>query len=228
MTSTTIEVPGDFKDIKKLVVVAHGSEEVENVGDGIQVHYQAVPSGYRVVIPSSSKAKPNIDIANGVARISLKLSRGESSHYVQSGDVIIYGPSLEEVDVQQGYFMYLTEEGVQEQLAIITSPSTGASVFGEFKTLKLTGGGTVSAEIATIHNLIIRQRESNADFEAGVVSSLEVNQPEVCPSRKTDNKTSVRVDGLVAEEFLYNGRPVPAKSMEAMCGEVRIGEDDEE
>lgn len=226
IVSTTFEVPSGFKDARKLVATAHTTLDRYGENQEMQIRYQVVPDNYRMVLTSLSNARPNMEMIDGVARVSLKSSgeKWRASYHHHVDQLVIYGPALEEVDVQQGHFEYSTLGEEQGQLTVNALTGTEVLMSGQYNTLRLTGGGVIDATAATVYDLIISQREGGADFRAGVVRSLEVGQSEVCPSQFSGDKLIISVGGLVADNFIYNDKSVPAKTITTLCGEVQIGD----
>lgn len=235
MVQSKVELPIEFKDIKKLTASAHTISTHNGRGySELQIQYRVdTRRAPRYELSALPDVKPDIKVVDGEARVVLKSSVSQQRAYGWvRPELVIYGPALDEVAVEQGMFEYIAElPSGQNSLKVATLATTQVTVNGKFETLDIQGAGQVDATMSTVTNLIAVS-DAGATVRAGVVRSLQVSQPDVCPAddtmRDESRQSQVIVRGISGGEFRYNNEKRAPRSVVGACGQVVVGDDDEE
>lgn len=235
MVETKMELPSEFQDIKRLVASAHTIRSDDALGySELKIQYRVDtyrPPRYELT--ALPDIKPDIKIADGQARVVLKSSVSQQRAYGWvRPELTIYGPALDEIVVEQGNFEYIADipDG-QHSLKVSALGTTQVTTSGTFTTLDIRGAGQVDASMSTVTNLITAT-EAGATVQAGVVRSLNVTQPDVCPAGNSTwdeaRQNQVLVRGISGGDFRYNNSKRAASSVIGACGQVVVGDDEEQ
>ena len=230
MVETKVELPSTFKDVKHLVASAHTVSSDNEYGyTELRVEYRVDTSrAPRYELTALPDIKPDIRVEDGEARVVLKSSVSQQRAYGWvRPELVIYGPALDEVTVEQGVFEYIAAmPSGQENLKITTLATTQTAISGKFATLTVGGAGEVDATSSSVANVIVAS-EAGAVIRAGVVRSLNVTQPDVCPADNwmgnESKQNQVIVRSVSGSDFSYNNTIHPVGSMVGPCGQVVIG-----
>ena len=104
--------------------------------------------------------------------------------------------------------------------------TTSVVVFGSYENLAVQGGGSVDASMSSVRNLEVDMQGGMTDVRGGVVYTLSVTYPDVCPIQSADNqRPRVSVRGVSSGEVTYNGETGPVVQRETPCGAVIIGKE---
>ena len=226
---TKVTLPSDFAAMKQLRVSAH-SVETTYGGVEMAVEYIVDPGKPRYVLVSLSDVRPEFSIQDGQARVVLKKSGKTARSY--GGTIVprlvVYGPALDTMSVEQGEARYTAGYGQkQASLHVDAAPVTAITMNGEFEAVRATGSGTVDASSAWVGALTIEDA-TGGTFSAGVVRTLTITQPDVCPVTSEEGYGRISVRGVASGEMTYNQTVMPAKTHKTACGGVLIGDREEE
>lgn len=203
---SSISVPAGFSSIKKISVDAKSVQIKYVVDNNNRIVYHSLPGD----------EQPNISYDG--TNLSVKLQPNLSARWPHLQPTLtIYGPKLDLIEVKYGNVVY---SAIKQDLAIFTT--------GQNSSINLSGGmfnnlaidardnSSVSADESTVENVIINS-QTDSDIELGTVKSLDVTQPEACPSN-----TSAEVDlqSVSAGTMLYNGKEIKAGTYDATCGSI--------
>ena len=84
-------------------------------------------------------------------------------------------------------------------------------------------GGRANLGQATVGDLIVKNE--NGTVEAGVVRTLSVDQPDVCPANINQDgpSSTVSVQAVSGGRLIFNGSEHPVQKILNDCGQVVIG-----
>lgn len=224
---TKMDLPREFAAVKRLVASAH-SIASDGGYDELLVQYRVDPGAPRYVLTALPDVRPDIRVTDGQARVVLKSSASQQHAY---GSVVprlvIYGPALDEVHVEQGGFEYLAEyPNGQDTLEVSTLGATQVTLSGTFGSLELEGAGQVDAKTSTVAHLTAKLK-SGSDVQSGVVRTLSVTQPDVCPAHEGyDEPNRLTMQAVSSGMLTFNGSKRAAKTIKHDCGVVIIGSED--
>lgn len=223
--TTKVNLPDTFKLVKTLTVGGDTTEpgyaNIEYiVSDKLRYELDALPG-----------VKPQITISDDGASATLSvLTEGQYPYW--HGGILptlrIYGPALDTVTLKSGTLRYYSAT-TQDEL-VVTSEAGSLTLGGSYTTVRAESkdAGTITAEDATVENLIVRLESGRV--AAGVVRTLTVEQPDVCPAHDGASQNRLVVRNVSGGTMSYNGVEQPAKSVKTDCGAVIVGSeyDDEE
>ena len=227
LTKTYEQPLPEMTGVTKLVAQAYSaSGSTYGHADEMTIKYVVTTGAPRYELRTQFNSKPSVSVQGDTVRISLKSvgSRVFEYGYTQP-ELVIYGPALKSVEVAQGSVQYYSLEGqVQGALQATTLGTTRLSVFGSYDKLSIQGGGRVDVSMSTVRNLLVDMQGGMTSIEAGVVYSLSVNYPDVCPIQSADDqRPTVSVRSVASGEVVYNGIVEPVVQRTTPCGAVIIG-----
>lgn len=226
VVTTKSELPAEFSEVKKLTVSAHAVDTKYNNRDA-KIEYVADPRQSHYELTALPGLEPEIMIDGDEARIILKPNASDGQVYKWTQPkLVIRGPVLDEVEVEQGYFQYTGGyPDQQESLTISTLQMTEASVYGKYEKLAIDGSGVVDASQSSVIDLVIDMDSGRVD--AGVVRSLDVSQRDVCSASGVyGDDNQVDVSGVSSGEMIYNGTNRDAETIRNECGSVVVDDND--
>ena len=137
----------------------------------------------------------------------------------------IYGPALDKLEVESGLVEYRNDR-LQSRLEATIKKGGTFHLGGAYETVKAVVESATSVGLngATIHDLNLT---SSGGVSVGVVRSLRVVQPEVCPSNgESEPASRIEVKAVSSGKLTYNGTEQPAHTITTSCGKVLIGDED--
>lgn len=223
LRTTSINLPGNFSAVKTLTIEgdtdAPVTAEIQYiVSDKARWELEALPG-----------IKPQFEIADDSQSATVKLVYMDSSkqEWERRGYVAttlrIYGPALDSVEAH-GVTISYTSERLQNTL-VVALRAAGFNLHGSYDKVTLTNeaGGVADLDRATIGDLTVTN--PGGSVEAGVVRTLNVTLPDVCPASSVPSESSalVHVQAVAGGALTFNGTEQPAKTVSNNCGVVRIG-----
>lgn len=224
MTSST-DLPANFKSIKKLTIIS--DESMDRFG---LIEY-VVSDKMRFELDSMPGVRPQFEIADDSLSATVRLVQDEDKTvegwgYVSSPVLRIYGPELDHIDADSVNISY-TAERPQSKLAIALR-ATELELYGAYSQVEIVSqdGAVANVSHATIGTLIVNNQDGLV--QAGVVRTLTVTQPDICPATSIldEPNSLVRVQGISGDRLIYNGIEQPAENVSNACEAVRIGEEE--
>ena len=228
-TRTFKEALPELAGVKKLEAQAYsGSGTAYNDADEMTIKYVVTTGAPRYELRTQFNGKPDVSVRGDTVRITLKSVGGQVFEYgYAQPELVIYGPALESINVMQGHLQYTgLEQEEQERLQVSSLGTTSVVVFGSYENLAVQGGGSVDASMSSVRNLEVDMQGGMTDVRGGVVYTLSVTYPDVCPIQSADNqRPRVSVRGVSSGEVTYNGETGPVVQRETPCGAVIIGKE---
>lgn len=215
-----VTLPATFKHVKSLEITGgsepYGAMIVEYiVSDRPRYEFDALPG-----------ITPQVKIGDdGVsATVSIKLTNEQTRWYWASGQpsLKIYGPALETIVAKNNATHYYNDD-VQNELTI-NGESGQFSLAGVYKTVRVTSKDVADVALgsATIENLVVKLEGGHV--AAGVVRTLAVEAPDVCPARESyGEKSRVEVQAISSDQLTLNGQEQAAKFVNTNCSLVSVG-----
>lgn len=227
---TKANLPQDFASITSLKItqqhVKSDEPSDEFFSQYANIRYVVDSGPARYELSALPTAKAVILTTGQEGEISLQIPSSFRNSFVQP-TLTVYGPALQSItiDVENGGTHVSYDGRTQPALTINSMGENGRfDVTGVFEQVTVTGTGSVSLDSATIRSLNI-QAEQGLDVSAGTVNTLNVKQPDVCPSDTWGGSTSVSVAEVTSDQMVYNDKSVPVESIETSCGVVTIQDD---
>lgn len=222
--TSKVTLPANFADVKNLSASAHSAPNPEGSYVDFTIQYVVDSGSPRYVLESLPDVNPVIKIDGDQARVILKSSAMQSRGYGNSAPrLVIYGPALATVKVEQGHFRYVAQYmETQDKLAIESIPATTVDVAGSYDNVTVDGGGEVDVSASSVRNLSI----STTGVTAGVVGTLTLTQLDVCPLWASLEQSKITVQGVSTGQMTYNGKSIAAVTHKTPCGVVVIGSND--
>ena len=228
-TRTFKEALPELAGVKKLEAQAYsGSGTAYNDADEMTIKYVVTTGAPRYELRTQFNGKPDVSVRGDTVRITLKsVGRQVFEYGYAQPELVIYGPALESINVMQGHLQYTgLEQEEQERLRVSSLGTTSVVVFGSYENLAVQGGGSVDASMSSVRNLEVDMQGGMTDVRGGVVYTLSVTYPDVCPIQSADNqRPRVSVRGVSSGEVTYNGETGPVVQRETPCGAVIIGKE---
>lgn len=224
---TTVELPEDFAEVDKLVATAHTIRSSTHGYSEMNIRYVVDPGKPRYILDALPGVKVSVDVNEGQARVAFK-SSGVQNRLLGRGaepELTIYGPTLDEIDIQQGMFAYTTAHQQKQNLTISTLPTTSVNLHGTYDKLFLKGSGSVTATSSVVYDLVA-DLTSEGSVMAGVVRTLNVSQPDVCSVESMWQSDRVTVRGVSSGKLTYNGAEKPAETIVNDCGNIVVGNEE--
>lgn len=230
-TTKTVQLPANFSTATGVSIGTTARDEgvMDDAVEFTNVQYVVSTRAPRYEITRTSQtAKINPVITmdeNGVINVSLKNAQKDKLGfgYRQYPSLKIYGPALSKITVLSGNVEYQSAQP-QEELAI-DAKRGGLSITGAYKTVV---ANVDSADLriadASIENLNLTL--TSGQVAAGVVRTLTVTQPDVCPAQSShaSSQSSLTVQAVSSGKINYNGTERDAVSFKQVCGEVVVGD----
>lgn len=212
-----INLPANFKEVKKLTVKANN-----DVLRKVKVEYAVSDKPhYELMTLPSVKAEFAIADDSRSATLSIATSNDRRSIYTQPV-LRIYGPTLESFDITGVDASYRASVH-QVTLAVATHENAEFGLFGELDLVSVASerSSVVSLNDAAIGELLVDNRAGRVT--AGVVRSLTVQQPDICPATDYNERSVVIVQAVTRGKLVYNSLEREAKNIKQDCGTVIIG-----
>lgn len=211
----TISVPGDFSNVKTLVV---------ETGVGTHVEYIIDDSPRMTLRSLPEENQPIISVNGATATLRFAPSSGvRLSH----GPVLlrVYGPALDSLIAKNSTVNVLAGTSASLSIETIGNGSSVSLEGGVFDRLRLKAGGQtmISASYASVATGEV-DMHSDSHVSLGTVKSLSVTQPSSCPSSQS---TQLNVEAVTSGVFAYNGESQVAKTYDSHCGRVVVGADEQ-
>ena len=218
---TTRTLPAEFSKTKKLTVFTgiamQGYGDYENVSFNYVVDEKR--REYQLEAPEG--ITPNIQIDGESTRISIRVP--QNIQYYTVPKLTVYGPAINELFVERGSVAYYSQK--QEEIKV-DSLDSSVEIRGEYGTVHSTGTGRVSLNEATIENAVVEAKPGGL-VTIGVVRSLTLTQPDICPSSGDYWQSRVSVISVSSGVFTYNGQESKLESRNSYCSLFVIGEEED-
>ncbi len=218
--TTRVNLPTQFSNVKLLKVV--GDKNTQGFG---RIEY-IVSDQSRYELESLPSVKPQFDIAADGLSATVKLVKstvgiGRPWEYMAAPVLRIYGPALDTVELENTIPVQYTGHQLQAKLTV-TVNSSQFDLEGSYDIVTLASqtGSSVTLARASVTNL---QVDGGGTVEAGVVSTLNVRQPDACAAFEQDTGDYVRVQAVSSGKLTYNGTEQAAKTITNSCGRVIVG-----
>ena len=221
-----VELDNNFAQVKQLVASAHAVRSGSYGASEMTIEYVVDSGQPRYILNALPGVSVDVNVQGEQARVSLK-SSGEQNYAlgrVSLPRLIIYGPELDSVEIHQGEFQYTAERGATQPLVVSALDTTRFRAYGNYSRVEIGGGGTISLDSSTVSELLVEQ-QGYSSVSAGVVRTLSVIQPDVCPAEYDSPSSRVAVRGVSGGEFTYNGQSRDVQTVVGDCGMVAIGYD---
>lgn len=223
------DLPADFANVKSLKASAYSLSGFYDSRE-MSIQYIVDPGKPRYILRGTDDTRPDIRVENGEARVTFKNSAKQNRAFFLRGfeapSLIIYGPALEDLNVEQGDFGYTTEyQSGQELLRIKSLNSTSINLFGTYKKLEVSGAGSVDAGSGVVYDLSVNSEEMGA-VNAGVVRNLTATYRDACQNMDYSHP-NITVAGVSSGVMKLNDREVSATTQSMPCMKVVIGGSDE-
>jgi multisubunit Na+/H+ antiporter MnhB subunit len=223
---STVNLPAEFAGVKKLVVTAHSvGSPFNGPTNELAVEYAVdTRNAPRYELTALPGMEPHIVVDGDEARIAFKSNAAHNQFqgWIQPR-LVIRGPALEELRVNQGIASYSTAypDG-QQQLKIWTGGTTRASISGQYQAVYVEGDGDTDVSSSSVTDLVIAM--TGGSVTAGVVKTLAVTQPDACSAWGSyDSRMRVQVRAVSSGSLTYNGKNTPAHSpISNGCGLVVV------
>lgn len=227
MIDTKVDLPSDFSQVKSVVATAHSVSSDWGGYSEMTIQYVVDPGKPRYVLTALPGARPSVDVVDDQARITLKSSGLQNRAFGRvEPRLIIYGPALETVDIQQGNFQYTAAHQGRQSLVIKSLPTTTTTIYGTYESLTVNGGGEVQADSSTVYNLTA-DLKADSRLRAGVIRTLSVTQSDVCPAQDGWRDNKAVIAGVSSGKMIYNGTERVAQTVVSDCGTVVIGSEND-
>ena len=224
-----VDLPADFANVKSLKASAYSLSGFYDSRE-MSIQYIVDPGQPRYVLRGTDDTRPDIRVENGVAKISFKNSAKQNRAFLLRGfeipSLTIYGPALEDLNVEQGVFGYTAEhQSEQESLRIKSLNATWINLFGNYKKLEVSGAGSVDIGSGVVYDLSVNSEEMGA-VNAGVVRNLTATYRDACQSMDY-SEPNITVAGVSSGVMNLNGQEISAVTQSMPCMKVVVGNDDE-
>lgn len=211
-------LPDNFRNIKR-VTIEGGTQMYEQVNVAYVVSDQP-----RYELNAPTEILPHIVIGDdGVsARISVSSTNDRLSWGGSYVSLTVYGPALDSIDVKGGTAHYHTQ--TRQDALSVTSQESSFILDGTYGAVRAhsKAAGTVELDNATVEELNVQL--DGGRVSAGVVRTLTVQQPDVCPAREDEESLArLEIQAVSSDKISYNGIERPVKSIKDGCGWVSIG-----
>lgn len=215
MVTTHVALP-DLAGTKKLVVDAQSTT----------VSYQVTnKQPYAVIVATKeNNIADKVEAASSADGATLRVRDDADCHtYYRCADtrVVIYGPMLDEIQVENGGFDYASRK--MQKLTLATSGYAGITVSdGIYEHVNITAKDTssINVEGATVNNARVDMRGSSS-VQLGNIKKLVVNQPVSCPIGQLAELTA---ESVTSGTMTYSDKSVNAESYTSACGVVKFSE----
>ncbi len=218
--TTRVNLPTQFSSIKLLKVV--GDKNTQGFG---HIEY-IVSEQSRYELDSLPGVKPQFDIAADGLSATVKLVKSTAGgerpwEYMATPVLRIYGPALDTVELENATPVQYTTHQLQAKLTV-TVNSSQFDLEGSYDIVTVASqtGSSVTLARASVANL---QVDGGGTVEAGVVSALNVRQPDACAAFEQGTDDYVRVQAVSSGKLTYNGTEQAAKTITNSCGRVIVG-----
>jgi phage shock protein PspC (stress-responsive transcriptional regulator) len=221
--TTTTSLPLDFKMVKTLKINA----------PGVRTQYRVSSDAPKIVLMSLSNLNTKYTIDGTTATISLadNANKNERNTYMMPPTLTIYGPALDDLELENGAVSYDANNQVALNVHILRD---AARSFAGDEFVTISGGVidklsivnessdwiTMAADDGSVRNIDARLRTGDT-LRLGKIQNLTVVYPDVCASGTSE--ASVEVAAVQASTMVINQRTVPTQSMHEACGRVQIG-----
>ena len=222
-----VNLPETFSQVKTLT----SSSNSVSIGWGdysdLSIEYIVDTGKPRYVFTALPDVKLDIKVEGDTASVTVDAPKNHTYGYgVIAPRLTIYGPALSEVINEKGYLLYSAKQ--QDELVVRSTKST-VSVSGEFAKISTYGTGNISLDNSSIQELIVDAKVGSY-VSAGVVRTLTVMQPDICPTASYsgyDQQNRVVVAGVSSNEMTYNGAVIPATTQVNNCAILIIGSEED-
>lgn len=224
-----VDLPADFANVKSLKASAYSLSGFYDSRE-MSIQYIVDPGQPRYVLRGTDDTRPDIRIENGAAKISFKNSAKQNRAFLLRGfeipSLTIYGPALEDLNVEQGVFGYTAEhQSGQELLRVKSLNATLINLFGSYKKLEVSGAGSVDVGSGVVYDLSVNSEEM-VTVNAGVVRNLTATYGDACQSMDY-SEPNITVAGVSSGVMNLNGQEISAVTQSMPCMKVVVGNDDE-
>jgi hypothetical protein len=170
-------------------------------------------------------AKPQVTVDGDTAQVTFGTTNVLNMiRWQASPRLVIYGPALDAITNTQGSVSYTSGEGQsQAKIQIESSSATDTTLHGRYEEVSTSGSGAIDLTASSVADL--RANMSGGSVRAGVVRTLVATQPDVCPS-SYEPVSQIEVQGVSSGEITHNGQAIAARTIDAPCYRVQIGEDE--
>lgn len=218
---TKANLPKEFASVKTITFKTEAekttpSQSYFSTYSSIRYIVDEGPARYELsALPT---AKPVITVDGEAATITLKIPQSFRNSFVQP-TLTVYGPAIDTLIGDAYQVEYLGTN--QDALTVVSNPHTITSVSGVYQKVGVEGAGTVDLGTSTIVDLTIKAQQDSS-ITAGTVRTLNITQPDVCPTGTYGGNTVVSVADVTSGEMTYNGAKVMVDSRSTSCAGVVI------
>ena len=225
MKESRVDLPSEFSNVKRLVVMTKSADSVQYYAGDVSVEYIVDSGTPRYELTALPGAKPQVTVDGDTAQVTFGTTNVLNMiRWQASPRLVIYGPALDAITNTQGSVSYTSGEGQsQAKIQIESSSATDTTLHGRYEEVSTSGSGAIDLTASSVADL--RANMSGGSVRAGVVRTLVATQPDVCPS-SYEPVSQIEVQGVSSGEITHNGQAIAARTIDAPCYRVQIGEDE--
>ena len=221
-----VDLPAEFANVKSLKASSYSLGNFY-YSQEMTIRYIVDSGTPRYILRGTDDIRPDITVEDGSAKVTFKNSAKQNRASWLGGfevpSLIIYGPALDDLTVEQGNFEYVSESQTgQNSLKISSLGATAISLSGIYERLEVSGAGDVDAGPGTVYDLVVNAKEFGT-VRAGTVRNLAVTYGEAC-QRTYHTGSNVSVMGISSGVMTLNGREVGATAQELPCVKISVGD----
>lgn len=224
MTSKKVDLPAEFAQVKTLKIETN-DRHVRSGGIEYIVSEDAPHYEQRAIKGDT------FDVTVNGTQATIKYNGSKSSLIERYGvdfSLRVYGPALDTIQSTNDSYN-VTYTGKSQQSLNVQTQGSWIQVTGQYRSMNIEARGSsiVDIELASVEELMVTQR--GGTVQGGVVKNLAITQPESCVSRDWDDDTAeLEIDAVTSGVMTRNGVERSAKSIERPCGDIEIGNTDDE
>lgn len=228
----TVSLPDKFSEIKNITVDTSSSSSNQDFLMHVEYVVDEGNPRYELTLNASSpQIAPKFSYSETGDAVSIAVggtSNILSDVFFAYPSIKIYGPAVDNITVNSGSLAY-KNAALQPSIGVSIGNEGRVELLGSYSLVTTTTRDTSMANLsnASVDKLIVNHFAGGV--EAGVVREFEVTQAESCPAvDENDTANTVRVNAVSSGVLTYNGQQRSAKTVQAHCGSVIIGDRDED
>lgn len=229
MQTTRTDLPNGFMNVKTLKVSSDNT-----IHNFIRVEYNVADKAYWE-LKALPGVKPSFELSSDGAEAIVKVTQIEGTRlrtwggweYSAQPVLKIYGPALDVFEARDIPKTAYYNEQPQDKLSVVIKGASFELSGTNYKEVSVTAGEASSVNLnhAAVESVIANTKSEGAYVEAGVIRSLTITQPDICP-RSSPGSNVVYVQAVSSGKFTYNGTDRPVQATANDCGEVHFGDSD--
>lgn len=209
-----VTLPANFSNIKNVTI---------DVSSNVAVAYVVSDKSYATLESLPTIGLPSITVNGDSAMI--KMNANADVQYYGSyayPKLTIYGPALDQLTGERGDISYRSDQG---DITITAKNSSAVQLQGTYSTVKTNlDSGSFDGTGASIR-AVQAELKNSASLGLGTVNSLNVTQPDVCPS---DQQTYISARNITTKKIVINGEEHSATTISTDCSQIEIGNPDQD